>query len=78
MTAMPPDPNPTQVPGLEPGGGVPPGSTPPDSAQTSGLSAEQPRPKRILTPLVLTSIIAVIVFVLLFVAVAMWMLAHLP
>lgn len=78
MTAMPPDPNPAQVPGLEPGGGVPPGSTPPDSAQTSGVSAEQPRPKRIVTPLVLASIIAVIVFALMFVAVAVWMLASLP
>ncbi|PJE15268.1 MAG: hypothetical protein CK429_11165 [Mycobacterium sp.] len=78
MTAMPPDPNPAQVPGLEPGGGVPPGSTPPDSAQTSGVSAQQPRPKRMLTPLVLTAIVAVIVFTLLFVVVAMWMLAHLP
>ncbi|WP_205873782.1 DUF6480 family protein [Mycobacterium camsae] len=78
MTAMPPDPNPAQVPGLEPGGGVPPGSTPPDSAQTSGVSAPQPRPKRILTPLVLTAIIAVIVFALMFVAVAVWMLASLP
>lgn len=78
MTAMPPDPNPAQVPGLEPGSGVPPGSTPPDSAQTSGVSAQQPRPKRILTPLVLTSIIAVIVFALIFVGVALWMLASLP
>lgn len=78
MTAMPPDPNPAHVPGLEPGGGVPPGSTPPDSAQTSGVSAEQPRPKRILTPLVLAAIIAVIVFALMFVAVAVWMLASLP
>jgi hypothetical protein len=31
-----------------------------------------------LTPLVLTAIVAVIVFALLFVVVAMWMLAHLP
>lgn len=78
MTATPPDPDPSRVPGLEPGGGVPPGSTPPDSAQTSGVSDPQPRPQRVLTPVVLTSIIAVIVFALMFVAVALWMLAGIP
>ena len=36
------DPDPALTPGLEPGGGVPPGSTPPESAGTSGLSAPEP------------------------------------
>lgn len=36
------DPDPSRTPDLEPGGGVPPGSTPPDTAQTSGLSAPEP------------------------------------
>jgi uncharacterized protein DUF6480 len=45
-TATPPDPEPTVTPDLEPGGGVPPGSTPPDSAQTSGLSHPQPMPSK--------------------------------
>lgn len=78
MTATPPDPNPAQVPGLEPGAGVPPGSTPPDSAQTSGVSTPQANPKRILTPMVLIGVIAVIVFAVLFVVVALGMLSGLP
>jgi hypothetical protein len=45
-TATPPDPEPATTPDLEPGGGVPPGSTPPDSAQTSGLSHPQPMPSK--------------------------------
>ncbi|MFC3961426.1 DUF6480 family protein [Nocardia jiangsuensis] len=36
------DPDPARVPGLEPGGGVRPGDTPPDTPQTSGLSASEP------------------------------------
>ena len=39
MTATPPDPDPLRDPGLEPGGGVRPGDTPPDSGSTTrGLS----------------------------------------
>jgi hypothetical protein len=45
-TATPPDPEPAVTPDLEPGGGVPLGSTPPDSAQTSGLSHPQPMPSK--------------------------------
>nr|WP_308213060.1 DUF6480 family protein [Nocardia amikacinitolerans] len=41
MSAM--DPDPARTPDLEPGGGVAPGSTPPETAQTSGLSAPEPR-----------------------------------
>ncbi|TLF73337.1 DUF6480 family protein [Nocardia cyriacigeorgica] len=36
------DPDPSRTPDLEPGGGVPPGATPPDTPQTSGLSAPEP------------------------------------
>jgi hypothetical protein len=71
MTAQPPDPDPTQTSGLEPGGGVAPGSTPPDSAQTSGLSAPQPTPRRKFTPTVVASFIAIAIFVLLFLATAL-------
>ncbi|WP_435590357.1 DUF6480 family protein [Nocardia sp. bgisy118] len=41
MAAM--DPDPARTPDLEPGGGVAPGATPPETAQTSGLSAPEPR-----------------------------------
>jgi hypothetical protein len=71
MTAQPPDPDPARTPGLEPGGGVAPGSTPPDSAQTSGLSEPEPRARRKLTPTVVASLIAIAVFVLLFAATAL-------
>jgi len=68
MTAQPPDPDPAHTSDLEPGGGVAPGSTPPDSAQTSGLSAPQPRATRKFTPTVVVSLIALAVFILLFAA----------
>ncbi|HTX97495.1 MAG TPA: DUF6480 family protein [Mycobacterium sp.] len=42
MTAQPPDPDPAQTPGLEPGGGVAPGSTPPGAPQTAGVAEPQP------------------------------------
>ncbi|WP_240355530.1 DUF6480 family protein [Mycobacterium bourgelatii] len=70
MTALPPDPDPSRTPGLEAGGGVAPGSTPPDSAQTSGVSEPQTNPKRRMTPIAIVSIIGLVIFVLLFVAVA--------
>nr|WP_026075247.1 DUF6480 family protein [Cellulomonas massiliensis] len=38
-----PDPDPSDTPGLEPGGGVPVGDTPPGEASTTeGLSTRQP------------------------------------
>lgn len=36
------DPDPRNTPDLEAGGGVPPGSTPPEAGQTSGLSSPEP------------------------------------
>ena len=36
------DPDPASTPDLEEGGGVSPGATPPESGQTSGLSAPEP------------------------------------
>lgn len=65
-TAKPPDPDPSNVPGLEPGGGVSPGSTPPDSAQTSGLGEPEPRPRHKLTPTSVVTIVAIVLFVALF------------
>jgi hypothetical protein len=74
MTAVPPDPDPADTPGLEPGGGVAPGSTPPESAQTSGLSEPEATPRRRLTPSAIVGISVVVVFVLLFVTVAVVMI----
>jgi hypothetical protein len=71
MTALPPDPDPAQTPGLEPGGGVAPGSTPPDSAQTSGLSEPEPRARHRFTPTVIVSLVAIGIFILLFAATAL-------
>jgi Family of unknown function (DUF6480) len=73
MTAVPPDPDPAKTPGLEPGGGVAPGSTPPDSAQTSGLSEPEPLPRHRLTPTVVASLVALAIFVLLFVVTAVFL-----
>ncbi|MGW5746364.1 DUF6480 family protein [Amycolatopsis sp. NPDC003861] len=63
MTAQPPDPDPRRTPDLEPGGGVPPGSTPPDSAQTSGLSHPQPMPSKAMPVLwlILTGVLVLMV-----------------
>jgi hypothetical protein len=74
MTSQPPDPNPAQTPGLEPGGGVPPGATPPESAQTSGLSEPEPRPRRRLRPATVVGLIAVAVLVLVFLTTAIVLL----
>jgi Family of unknown function (DUF6480) len=42
MTAKPTDPDPDNTPGLEPGGGVMPGDTPPVEASTSGNTFREP------------------------------------
>jgi Family of unknown function (DUF6480) len=73
-TAQPPDPDPAVTPGLEPGGGVSPGSTPPDSAQTSGLGEPEPRPRRKLTVTAVLSLVALVAFIALFVATGVYLL----
>jgi hypothetical protein len=77
MTAQPPDPDPARTPGLEPGGGVAPGATPPDSAQTSGVSEPEPRPRRRLRPATVVGLIALAVLVLLFATTAVVLLFNL-
>lgn len=52
-----------------------PGSTPPDSAQTSGLGEPYPRPRRKLTPTAVVSLIALALFVLIFAVSAVYLLA---
>lgn len=69
MTAIPPDPDPAETTGVEPGGGVPPGSTPPDSSSTAGIGAVQRRPKSRITPTAVVSLVAIAIFVLLFLVV---------
>jgi hypothetical protein len=64
MTATPPDPQPETTPGLEAGGGVAPGDTPPDAGQTSGLSHDQPIPSRRVPVVVLTIVAVLVVLVL--------------
>jgi hypothetical protein len=77
MTAQPPDPDPARTPGLEPGGGVAPGATPPDSAQTSGVSEPEPRPRHRLRPATVVGLIAIAVLVLLFATTAVVLLLNL-
>jgi hypothetical protein len=73
MTAVPPDPDPLTVPGQEPGGGVPPGETPPDSAQTSGTSLPDPTAGHNLTPRAVVTFVIVALFIALFVATAVYL-----
>lgn len=69
MSNQPPDPQPERTPDLEPGGGVPPGSTPPESAQTSGLSAPEPRTSRAFPPTGVVTLVVIALLVLVFLAV---------
>lgn len=70
MTSQSPDPDPAKIPGLEPGGGVAPGTTPPDAAQTSAGAEPQPSTKRRLSPAAVITIVVTVIFVLAFVATA--------
>ncbi|WP_081292909.1 DUF6480 family protein [Mycobacterium colombiense] len=69
MTAQPPDPDPTQIPGLEPGGGAAPGTTPPAAPQTSGVSEPQPQNTRRFTPGSVLTVVGVCIFAVAFIAV---------
>ncbi|HEY8371796.1 MAG TPA: DUF6480 family protein [Pseudonocardiaceae bacterium] len=66
MTSFP-DPDPDKTPGLEPGGGVAPGDTPPGEASTSGVSHPQGQPSRVGNLVTLVLIILVTVAVLAFI-----------
>ena len=70
MTAQPPDPDPANTPDLESGGGVRPGSTPPDSAQTPGLSEHEPRTSWSFPPTGIATMVVIGVIVVVFVAIA--------
>lgn len=70
MTALPPDPEPANTPDLEPGGGVSPGSTPPDAGQTSGLSEPESAAVKQFPVFGIVTMIAVALIVIVFAAVA--------
>ncbi len=70
MTAQPSNPDPARTPGLEPGGGVPPGATPPAAPQTAGVGEHQLPANRRFTPSSLVTVIGVCIFAVVFLAVA--------
>ncbi|MFC9964025.1 DUF6480 family protein [Nocardia ignorata] len=73
MTSM--DPDPRNTPDLEPGGGVPPGSTPPDSPQTSGLSAPEPSTRHHFPLTGIAAVVVTLVLVAVFAAVIVGVIA---
>ncbi|MGW0181034.1 DUF6480 family protein [Nocardia sp. NPDC003345] len=75
MSSM--DPDPAETPDLEPGGGVSPGATPPDTPQTSGLSAPEPATRRHFPPTGILAVVAVVALVVLFAVVAVGLIATL-
>ena len=67
--SMNPDPEEENIPGLEPGGGVPPGETPPAAAQMNadeGQTKAETAPKRSFARVWLIVIIIVVLLVILF------------
>jgi hypothetical protein len=65
--STPPDPDPDRTPDLDTG--VPPVATPPESAQTSGLSAPEPRTSFHFPPTGAATLIVVAAIVVLFLVV---------
>ncbi|WHT15963.1 DUF6480 family protein [Crossiella sp. CA-258035] len=63
MSERPPHPEPERTPGLEPGGGVPPGETPPAEGGMSGLSHREPEPSAVTgrVTLVLVGVVTLLV-----------------
>lgn len=70
MTALPPDPDPADTPAVADGGSVEPGDTPPDSAQTSGSSNQDPPARRRFTPTSVAALIVIGVLCVIFLTVA--------
>ena len=70
MTALPPDPDPSDTAGLASGGGVQPGDTPPSSGSMSASANQNPPPKGRFTPITIAAMIAVGVLFAIFLTVA--------
>ncbi|MGN2639466.1 DUF6480 family protein [Nocardia takedensis] len=77
MTEPAMDPDPERTPDLERGGGVAPGSTPPDTPQTSGLSAPEPRTRNRFPPTGVLAIVLGAILVAVFAAVAIGLIVTL-
>jgi hypothetical protein len=65
------DPDPSRTPGLEPGGGVPPGETPPGEGSISGVAHQEKGPAPKWVPAVVIGTIGLLV-----VMVALFMLVR--
>ncbi|MDW5611524.1 DUF6480 family protein [Mycolicibacterium sp. jd] len=76
MTALPPDPDPMDTPGEERAGGVRPGETPPDSAQTRATANRDPAAGRNLTPRAVVTFVALGLFVALFAATGVYLVVQ--
>ncbi|MCV7420339.1 hypothetical protein H7K45_07290 [Mycobacterium yunnanensis] len=59
MTALPPDPDPAEIPTVGDAHGVEPGETPPDSGSTAQSANQDPPPRRRMTPVGVAALIAV-------------------
>jgi hypothetical protein len=70
MTALPPDPDPAEAASVDAGGGIEPGDTPPDSAQTSASANQNPPPRHKRTPTMVAMLIAVGVLFAIFLTVS--------
>ena len=67
MTSPQPDPDPSDTPGLEAGGSVRPGDTPPSEAGTSGLSShESKEPSKGLNKAIPIAIVSLVFLFVLF------------
>ncbi|MET0455390.1 MAG: DUF6480 family protein [Mycobacterium sp.] len=68
MTALPPDPDPANT--SVAAGGVEPGDTPPDSAQTSASANQDPPPRSRFTPAMIAAMVAVGIFFAVFLTIS--------
>ena len=75
MTSAPPEPDPGNTPDLEPGGGVKPGSAPPNAPQKLGFFEPEPSTVKRFPVTGIAAIVAVALVVIVFVIAAVATLA---